>query len=199
MIEFFNYTLLTPKRVGKSYLGVFIIGVGIFILMMLAGFLFGYIYNNTSINDIMQSEANLGIQRLYILPYNLLYGVYNKIWIAIIICTVLKVEEFKYALPKDILAMLTMHLKLILLLCLLISVITEIVIIGIDQISFEWGTEIIRYLIAPMIMVFFIFTMIKIIELNEGIKQALSSTITIFKDTKNLMNILSVFLTYVFC
>lgn len=197
MIEFLSYSVFTPKRVGKSYLGIIIIGLGIFVLMMLAGFLIGYLYDSIGIYEIMNSEANLNKQRLYILPYNLLYGVYNKFWLATIICTVLKVDEFKYALPKEIFSMLMAHFKLILIVCLLFSAITEVVVIVVDQIQFDWRAELIRYVIAPIIMVFFIFVMISILDHRQSIKREILSTIDVFKDTNNLIGISLIYLMYV--
>lgn len=95
--------------------------------------------------------------------------------------------------------MLIKHLKIILLLCLLFSVITEAVIIVIDQIQFDWSTEMIRYVIAPMIMVFFIFVLTRVLDHGQSIKQGILSTISTFENKSNLISIGAIYLTYVFC
>lgn len=194
-VDFLKYSLLTPVRVGKSYFGIIVFGVMLFISYMALGYPIAFILNFISEDWIVNQVSNRLVHDLFFLPANLLYGIYDKLWIALIAIAVIKVEELKYALPRDIIAAMKQFIMPILLFSFLVTLAGSVLSSIVDLLETEWINTLFRYFLWPMVMVCFVIGIVSICGYGKTIKEALINCWD-YLNKESIFSLVSIYLLY---
>lgn len=189
-----------PVRVGQSYLGVIIYGIVMYVLLIALSYLLGYVYNTYfGFNGGIEGSMDSLLVRAKVLPSTLLSHIYVKLWLVLIVSTVLCVLEYKYALPRDILSKFTRNFKAILVLSFGFILLAEFVLTFVYLLDEEWSSALFVYVLRPLIDLFFIFLLVKTMGEERTIKQAIIEIIDTLRKWDGVAGLIIAYALYLFC
>lgn len=188
IIDIIKYSVSTPLRVGKSYFGIIVFGILLYALMFSINVLPYYLLDHETLTDFSQG---LSAEIAYTFS-TVIFGLYSKLLIALVLFVTFRVKELRYVLPSDIIAGFRIHIKTILLLALSFTILIEVIGFVItfsielftDPFKIRWVYEIVRYILWPIIFTLYSLCLLDLFLNNKGFNESFVGALKILEKSK---------------
>ncbi len=182
MGEILKYSLFTPIRLGKSWLGVIIYGLLLFILYNLLVAVYAYAANSYFGGYAPEGEIGRLLWSGQFVVTHFISEVYGNFLIVLMVLVVFLQTRIKYVLPKDILTAFTARFKGIISLVVFFSILNICFYYLFDYLDYDWLTLLYDHIVWNIMMLLFAIGIYNLLEQGSSIIDCLKNGLKFFNE-----------------